>query len=253
MPTELASRIVTVRQRIEEAVSRSGREPDSVRLVAVSKFRSAEEVLEAVAAGVVDIGENRVQEAEGKQGLVVGSDLQWHLVGRLQSNKVKKAIQVFDLIHSIDSVELARRVDRLCGEQNRIQRVLIQVQLAEEESKVGLPVPQLFEDLPRMVELENLRLEGMMVLPPYLDDSGEVRPYFRQLRELRDEACARGLVGGAFKELSMGMSHDYQVAVEEGATLVRVGTALFGERPVKGPAVGPTFAEGSTRAREDGR
>ena len=231
MPTELASRIANVRQRIETAASRSGREPEGVRLVAVSKFRSIEEVQEAVAAGVIDIGENRVQEAEGKQRLVVGSDLQWHLVGRLQSNKVRKAIQVFDLIHSISSVELARRLDRSCGEKNRIQRVLIQVQLVDEESKVGLPVARLFEDLAQMVELENLRLEGMMVLPPYLDDPEDVRPHFRRLRELRDEACASGLVGGAFKELSMGMSHDYEVAVEEGATLVRVGTALFGERP----------------------
>ena len=260
MPTELASRIAAVRQRIETAASRSGREPGSVRLVAVSKFRSVEEVREAVAAGVIDIGENRVQEAEGKRRLVVGSDLQWHLVGRLQSNKAKKAIQVFDLIHSIGSAELARRVNRLCGEQNRTQRVLIQVQLAEEESKVGPPAAQLFEDLEQMAELENLRLEGMMVIPPYLDDPEDVRPYFRQLRELRDEACARGLVGGAFKELSMGMSHDYEVAVEEGATLVRVGTALFGKRLVKDrqkdrqrPAEGPTFAEGALRAREDGR
>lgn len=246
MPTELASRIAAVRQRIVVAASRSGREPESVRLVAVAKFRSVEEVREAVAAGAIDIGENRVQEAEGKQKLVVGPDLQWHLVGRLQGNKAKKAIQVFDLIHSISSLELARRVDRLCKEQNQIQRALIQVQLAGEDSKVGLPVARLFEDLEQMAELENLRLEGLMVLPPYLEDPEDTRPYFRQLRELRDEACAKGLVGGAFKELSMGMSHDYEVGVEEGATLVRVGTALFGRRPVRGSMLGdgPTFAGG---------
>ena len=252
MPTELASRIANVRQRIDVAASRSGREPGSVRLIAVSKFRSAEEVREAAAAGVTDVGENRVQEAEGKKRLVDGSELHWHLVGRLQSNKARKAIQVFDLIHSIGSVDLAERVDRLCGEQNRIQRVLLQVQLADEETKIGLPVARLFEDLERMADLQNLRLEGMMVLPPYLDDAEDVRPYFRQMRELRDEACARGLVGEAFKELSMGMSHDFEVAVEEGATLVRVGTALFGERPVGGPQ-GPTYADGAARAREDGR
>jgi pyridoxal phosphate enzyme (YggS family) len=245
----LASRVAGVRERIEVAARRSGREPDSIHLVAVSKFRSVEEIRDAVEAGVTDIGESRVQEAEAKRRLIDEPDIEWHLVGRLQSNKAKKAIPVFDVIHSIDTVELAQRVDRLAGEQGKTQRVLIQVQLAEEESKVGLPVTELFGALERMAELSNLRLEGLMVLPPYLDHPEEVRPYFRQLRELRDRARARGLVEGSFKELSMGMSHDFEVAVEEGATLVRVGTALFGERP----ATQPTFVEGADRAREDGR
>jgi hypothetical protein len=170
-------------------------------------------------------------------------------VGRLQSNKAKKAVQIFDVIHSIDSLELARRVDGLAREQNKKQPVLIQVELAEEESKQGLPVSELFADLERMTRLPGLEVWGLMALPPYLQDPEEVRPFFRRLRELRDTARARGLVGPAFDQLSMGMSHDFEVAVEEGATLVRIGTALFGDRP----ASEPSWLGGAGAAGEDGR
>jgi pyridoxal phosphate enzyme (YggS family) len=231
----LAERIASVCQRIDAAARRSGREPGSVRLVAVSKFRTVEEIEEAIGAGVTDIGESRVQEAENKRWRLAGSGLTWHLVGRLQSNKVKKAVQIFDIIHSISTLDMARRVDRLARDQNTTQPVLIQVQVAEEESKQGLPMSKLYADLERMTELTNLRVQGLMVLPPYMPDPEEARPSFARLRELRDTARARDLVGPAFTELSMGMSHDFEVAVEEGATLVRVGTALFGERPASGP------------------
>ncbi len=233
--TALAERIASVRQRIDDAARRSGREPGSVRLVAVSKFRTVEEIEEAIGAGATDIGESRVQEAENKRRRLAGSGLTWHLVGRLQSNKAKKAVQIFDIIHSISTLDMARRVDRLARDQNTTQPVLIQVQVAEEERKQGLPMSELYADLELMAELTNLRVQGLMALPPYMPDPEEARPSFARLRELRDTARARGLVGPAFTELSMGMSHDFEVAVEEGATLVRVGTALFGERPASGP------------------
>ena len=230
----LAERIASVRQRIDAAARRSGREPGSVRLVAVSKFRTVEEIEEAIRAGVTEIGESRVQEAESKRRRIAEPGLIWHLVGRLQSNKAKKAVQISDIIHSIGTLDMARRVDRLAREQNTTQAVLIQVQVAEEESKQGLPVSELYADLAGMAELANLRVLGLMALPPYMPDPEEVRPYFARLRELRDTVRSRGLAGPAFTELSMGMSHDFEVAVEEGATLVRVGTALFGERPASG-------------------
>ena len=231
----LAERIASVRQRIDVAAHLSGREPGAVRLVAVTKFRTVEEIEEAISAGVTEIGESRVQEADRKRHRITEPNLTWHLVGRLQSNKAKKAVQIFDLIHSINTLDMARRVDRLAEEQHTTQAVLVQVQLAEEESKQGLPMSELFANLERMAELDHLRVEGLMVLPPYLPDPEHVRPFFARLRELRDTVGARGVAGPAFKELSMGMSHDFEVAVEEGATLVRVGTALFGERPAASP------------------
>ena len=232
--TTLAERLASVQQRIEAAARRSGRAAGSVRLVAVSKFRTVEEIEEAIAARVTDIGESRVQEAETKRGQIEAPNLVWHLVGRLQSNKAKKAVQYFDIIHSISTLDMARRVDRLAGEQHKTQDVLIQVQAADEESKQGLPVAELYQDLERMAELTHVRVRGLMALPPYLPNPEDVRPYFVRLRELRDAARSRGLAGPAFTELSMGMSHDFEVAVEEGATFVRVGTAIFGERPASG-------------------
>lgn len=202
-----------------------------MRLVAVSKFRTVEEIEEAMRAGVTEIGESRIQEAASKKDRITSGGLTWHLVGRLQSNKAKKAVQLFDVIHSISKVDMARRVDRLAREQDTTQAVLIQVELAQEQSKEGLPTSELYEGLERMAELPNLRVLGLMALPPYLPDPEEVRPYFARLRELRDGARSRGAVGPGFTELSMGMSHDYEVAVEEGATMVRVGTSIFGERP----------------------
>jgi pyridoxal phosphate enzyme (YggS family) len=229
--TPLAERLAGVRQRIDAAARRSGRAAGSVRLVAVSKFRTTEEIEEAIAAGVTELGESRVQEAETKLGRIAAANLVWHLVGRLQSNKAKKAVQYFDIIHSISTLEMARRVDRLAGEQHKTQDVLVQVQVADEESKQGLPVSELYPTLERMAELTHLRVLGLMALPPYLPNPEDVRPYFVRLRELRDAARSRGLGGPSFSELSMGMSHDFDVAVEEGATIVRVGTAIFGERP----------------------
>jgi pyridoxal phosphate enzyme (YggS family) len=225
---DIPARLAEVRDRMSQACARAGRSADSVRLIAVSKTRTAEEITSAVRAGIVDVGENRVQEAEVKQPRVEGR-VRWHLIGHLQKNKARKAIELFDCIHSVDGVELGRRLDRLSAEMGKRPVALLQVDLAGEATKHGIPESDLLSALEDLGQLENLRIEGFMILPPYFEESERVRPYFQKLRELSDEARRRGLLHG--EELSMGMSHDFEVAIEEGATMIRVGTALFGPRP----------------------
>jgi pyridoxal phosphate enzyme (YggS family) len=227
---DIPARFEEIRDRMEKAIVRSGREHGSVRLVAVSKTRTVEEITNAVEAGVTDVGENKVQEAEAKKPAIEAS-ARWHLIGHLQKNKAKKAVQLFDVIHSVDSVAIGERIDRVASEIGKVQPVLVQVDLAGEDTKFGLPESDLLEALETLAPRPHLRMEGLMVLPPYLDDAHDVRPYFRRLRELLREAHERGLLGG--EELSMGMSHDFEIAIEEGATLIRVGTAIFGPRSQK--------------------
>jgi PLP dependent protein len=227
----IAGRLQAVRDRIATACVRVGRDPSSVRLIGVSKTRPASDVRAAFAAGVVDFGENRVQEAETKAaelGDLRAAGLRWHLIGHLQANKAKKAAALFDAVHSVDGDALAARLARAAEEDGRVLPVLVQVDLGGEETKFGLAEEHLMSTLQAMQSHASLRVAGLMVLPPYADDPEEARPYFQQLRDLRDRASAFGLLGGG--ELSMGMSHDFEVAIEEGATMVRVGTALFGER-----------------------
>jgi PLP dependent protein len=225
----IAERVRAVRERIARAAERASRPPADVTLVAVCKTHPAEAVREAFAAGVRDFGENRVQEAEPK--IAATSDLvgaRWHLVGHLQSNKARRAAALFELVQSIDSVELGERLARAGEEAGRTLRGLVEVDLAGEASKFGVPASELLAALRALGGKSGLRLEGLMLLPPLSDDVEAVRPFFRRLRELRDRALGEGLLKAG--ELSMGMSHDFEVAVEEGATLVRVGTAIFGER-----------------------
>ena len=224
MPGPISENLNDIRRRISAAAARSGRRENEVKLVAVSKTHPAETLREAIAAGVSVFGENKVQEAEGKIAEIGRRDAEWHLIGHLQSNKARKAVQLFDFIHSVDSVELAQRLERICGDERRESlSVLVQVDLALEATKSGVPE----SGLPELVEVirgcRHLKLEGLMVLPPFFDDPEVTRPFFRRLRELRDELIPGG-------HLSMGMSHDFEVAIEEGATIVRVGTAIFGER-----------------------
>ncbi len=226
---DIPTRFEEIRDRMERAMELAGREPSSVKLIAVTKSRSVEEMATAVGAGVTDVGENKVQEAEAKKPELHAS-ARWHLVGQLQKTKAKKAVELFDLIHTVDSAAIGQRIDRLAAERDKVQPVLVQVDLAGEETKDGLPEEELFPTLERLSECSNLRVDGLMVLPPYFDDPDKVRRYFQRLRELSENGHERGLVG---RELSMGMSHDFEVAIEEGATLVRVGTALFGPRPRK--------------------
>ena len=227
---QLGARLAQVRAQIDAAAIKCGRSPHEVTLIAISKTHPASLVREAIELGATDIGENRVQEAEQKINEVGRRAARWHLVGHLQANKARRAVHLFDVIHSLDSVELARRLDRFCDKESRDLSVLIQVDLGHEETKSGIDeteLPQLIEGLS---ELKHLRLAGLMTLPPFFDDPEQARPFFRRLRELRDDLAARGAFGDQKGELSMGMTNDFEVAIEEGATMVRVGTAIFGNR-----------------------
>jgi pyridoxal phosphate enzyme (YggS family) len=227
----IPERVAAVRDRITRAAARAARRPEEVTLVAVSKTFPAEAVLAAFEAGCRDFGENRVQEAEAKLGpldALRAQGARWHLVGHLQANKARRAVQLFDRIHSIDAEDLGERLARIGAELSHAVHALIEVDLAGEATKHGLPAGRLRPVLEALRGLPGLCLEGLMVMPPYEQDAERTRPYFRRLRELGDELAEAGLLAG--RELSMGMSHDLEVAVEEGATLVRVGTAIFGER-----------------------
>ena len=227
----IESRVAAVRERIARAAARARRSPEDVTLIAVSKTQPAEAVRDAFAAGLRHFGENKVQEAEGKIAALrplAATGLLWHMIGHLQGNKGRRAAELFDAVDSVDGLALARRLDRAADEAKKVLPVQIQVDLAGEETKFGLPEAQLFPTLEALRECKALRVEGLMLLPPWSEDPEAARPFFRRLRALLEEARGRGLVSG--HELSMGMSHDFEVAVEEGATQVRVGTAIFGER-----------------------
>ncbi len=220
----LGENLTEVERKIEQAASKVGRNPNEIKLIAVSKTHSIEILQAAINVGVKVFGENKVQEAEGKIEEIGRETVEWHLIGHLQKNKARKAVQLFDVIHTLDSVELAERLERICQEEKRASlSVLAQVDLANEVTKNGVAE----KDLPQVIEFlqtcECLKLNGLMIIPPFFEDAEKVRPFFKRLRQIRDKV----LPGG---ELSMGMSHDFQVAIEEGTTLVRVGTAIFGAR-----------------------
>jgi PLP dependent protein len=227
---DIALRLANVRQRMAAAAERAGRRPDDVRLVAVSKTCPVDDVRAAFAAGQRDFGENRVQEALGKIEAAADLPVRWHLVGHLQSNKARKAAVPFACIHSIDRVDILEAVDRAAAEAGSSPEVLVQVDLAGEVTKHGATLDAVRDVVARAVQCRAVRLAGLMLLPPWLDDAEAVRPYFRSLRELRDRLCADAAPAHMLRELSMGMSHDFEVAIEEGATLIRVGTAIFGQR-----------------------
>lgn len=227
----LASRFAGVQARIEAAVTKSGRDPAEVRLIAISKTHPSSLIKALVELGATDLGENRVQEAEEKIPEVGRNAARWHLVGHLQANKARRALQLFDIIHSLDSIALAQRLDRLCVELGRQSvPLLIQVDLGHEQTKSGIDEQELPQLVEAVRELKQLELIGLMTLPPFFADPEQARPYFRRLRQLRDELAMSGVFGENRGELSMGMTHDFAVAIEEGATMVRIGTAIFGER-----------------------
>ena len=229
--TSLLERIAEVRARLTAAAHRSNRPVDEITLVAVSKTHPAAAVREAITAGLDNFGENRVQEAETKIPDVGRTAARWHLIGHLQSNKARRAVELFDCIHSLDSPDLAQRLNRLCEELERQQlAVLIQVDLGHETTKTGVAEKDVGELVAVIRDCPRLRLTGLMTLPPFFDEAERVRPYFSRLRELRDELKANGAFGDHPGELSMGMTHDFEIAIEEGATMVRVGTAIFGQR-----------------------
>lgn len=226
----LGTRLAGVRDRLARAAGRAGRDPATVRLVAVSKTFSAEHVRAAAAAGQVDFGENKVQEALQKIAQTSDLPIKWHLVGHLQSNKARKAGAEFSMIHSVDGAALVTTLDESARAAGRSVQLLVQVDLAGEATKHGAREDELAPIFDAARGCRSARLVGLMVLPPATDDPEGARPYFRKLRGIRDGLLARGVDGSMLTELSMGMSHDFEVAVEEGSTLVRVGSAIFGER-----------------------
>jgi len=227
----IASNLADVRARIARAAGRAGRDPSSVRLVAISKTFPAEAVREAAAAGQIDFGENRLQEALPKMDQTADLPLRWHLVGHLQSNKARKAGARFDLIHSIDSTDLLSRIDEAAAADGRPVDLLVQVDLAHEATKHGASEDDLAAIFAAAAALRAARVVGLMLLPPAVADPDDARPYFRRLREVRRRLLESGVDSARLTELSMGMSHDFEAAVEEGATMVRVGSAIFGTRP----------------------
>jgi PLP dependent protein len=234
----LRDRLADVRARIARAAGRSGRDPASIRLVAVSKTFDADHVRAAAAGGQVDFGENKVQEALRKMDATAGLPIRWHLVGHLQSNKAKKAGR-FDVVHSIDAPALVHKVDEAAVLAGREIEALVQVDLSGETTKHGAREEDLLPIFDAGATARAVRIVGLMLLPPAVDDPDAARPYFRRLREVRERLLTGGVDPAMLKELSMGMSHDYEVAVEEGATLVRVGTAIFGTRVTSVPDLRP--------------
>jgi pyridoxal phosphate enzyme (YggS family) len=226
----LRARLTDVRERIATAAGRAGRDPSSIRLVAVSKTFSADAVRAAADAGQIDFGENKLQEAVRKMDGTSDLPLRWHLVGHVQSNKARKAAARFDVIHSLDDAALIGRLDEAASAAGRSIDVLVQVDLAGEATKHGIRPDHLAHVFRAARACGAARLVGLMLLPPASVDPEAVRPYFAALRRLRDDLASQGIDRAMLAELSMGMSHDFEVAVEEGATLVRVGTAIFGAR-----------------------
>ena len=230
----IADNIARIRERISQAAARAGRNPDSVTLMAVSKTVEPERIRQAYAAGVRVLGENRVQEfADKATALKDLTQAEWHLIGHLQSNKANRAAELFQAVDSVDSLRLARKLDLAAKQEGKQLSALIEINVGGEESKSGIAAssPELEDILNAAGDLSHLQISGLMTIPPYSEDPGGARPYFRVLRELREKIAARSLPRVKMDVLSMGMSHDFEVAIEEGSTCIRVGTAIFGERP----------------------
>jgi hypothetical protein len=226
----LRARLVDVRDRIARAADRAGRDPASVRLIAVSKTFDAEHVRAAADAGQVDFGENKVQEALLKMDRTKDLSIRWHLIGHLQGNKAKKAGARFDAVHSVDGADLVRKLDDAAAAAHRTIDLLVQVDLAGEATKFGAGEDELLPIFAAARDCRASRIVGLMLLPPAVDNPDEARPYFRELKNVKERLMAHGVDNSMLHELSMGMSHDFEAAVEEGATMVRVGTAIFGSR-----------------------
>jgi pyridoxal phosphate enzyme (YggS family) len=230
MDSAVLPNILRIRERIAEAALRKGRRPSDVRLMAVTKTVDDERVAEAIAAGADIIGENYVQEGRRKIEKL-GKTVEWHMIGHLQTNKAKYAVTLFDLIHSVDRMELAQELSRRAALAGTVTPVLIEVNTGGEDTKSGIPPARALELARNAASLPNLSVRGLMTMPPWFDDPEEARPFFRSLRELRDRIEGEQIAGVRMRELSMGMTQDFEVAVEEGSTIVRIGRAIFGERP----------------------
>ena len=220
-----------VKKRIANAAASCGRDPETINLVAVSKTVDTERVAAAIDAGVNILGENYIQEAREKFNALIDRPVQWHFIGHLQSNKAKYAVRMFDLIHSVDSFKLAKILDTAARKNGKIQAILIQVNISQEQTKSGTGEADAVELVRQVSQLENIRVSGLMTMPPFFDAPELARPYFSRLARLRDRIIDHDFARVQMDELSMGMTGDFEVAIEEGATLVRIGTAIFGARP----------------------
>jgi pyridoxal phosphate enzyme (YggS family) len=222
----LKARLESINQRIATACERAGRQVSEITLIAVSKTVPAVRIREAIEAGVRALGESRIQEAAAKiselRPLSAEREVQWHLIGHLQSNKARRAVELFDAVHSVDDLKLAERLDRIAGESGKRLPIFIEVNIGGEESKTGVAPDAVLPFCEQVSKLPNLELKGLMTVPPFSENPEDARPFFRHLRRLRDEA--------RLNDLSMGMSDDFEIAIEEGATFVRIGSALFGAR-----------------------
>ena len=226
----IKERLEQIKERIRKAAEKSGRNPKDIRLVAVSKTMSADKVRAAIEAGADILGENYIQEAGEKIGQLSGYPASWHFIGHLQRNKAKYAVRLFDLIHSVDSLKLARELDKQAAKIGKVQDILVQINIGEEASKSGAHSEEAESLIRDIGLLENLSVKGLMSIPPFYNEPEKVRPCFSRLRELRDATERAALPNISMHELSMGMTGDFETAIGEGATLVRIGTAIFGER-----------------------
>lgn len=231
LESEIQTRLSLVHARVTRAAESAGRDPETICVIAVSKTFGIDRVRAVASVGQVDFGENRVQEALDKIGRATDLPLRWHLIGHLQSNKARKAAEHFAWIHSIDSPDLLRRVDAAAAEAGTTPRLLVQVDLAGEPTKHGARPEELDGVFAAARECQAAAVAGLMLLPPFFEDPERTRPYFRRLRAMRDDLAARGVPPAMLAHLSMGMSHDFEIAIQEGATMVRIGTAIFGSRP----------------------
>ncbi len=231
----LSERIPSVFKKITYAALRTGRNPEEIKLIAVTKSQSIDKIKEASQLGLRIFGENRVQEAKIKIEALKEfiaqwkMNIEWHMIGHLQSNKAKEAVRLFEIIHSVDSEKLAVIINKEAEKINKIQRILIQVKLSEELSKYGLSIEKIEDLIKLCTKLPNIKVEGLMTIPPYSENPEESRPYFRKLRQIKEILSQKSYY---LNELSMGMSNDFEIAIEEGATMVRIGTALFGQRTI---------------------
>lgn len=227
---EIKTRLKHVKDQISEAAVACGRDPETVKLVAVSKTVHTDRILAAIKAGVTDLGENYIQEAREKIEALREENVSWHFIGHLQSNKAKYAVRLFDLIHSIDSLKLAKELNKRASALGKVQKILVQVNISGEATKSGIETEQAVRLVRHIALLENISIQGLMTMPPFFNAPEKVRPYFKALKNLQDLIRDEAIANVHVTELSMGMSGDFAAAIEEGATLVRVGTAIFGER-----------------------
>lgn len=228
--SSIADNIAGIKEKISNAALSCGRDPGEVKLVAVTKTVEPERIRNAIDAGLDCFGENYIQEAREKIEALADADVSWHFIGHLQSNKAKYAAGLFDLIHSVDSLKLAREIDRQAARRGLVQNILVQVNVGRDSQKSGVDEEAAVDLVRDAAGLEHVRVRGLMTMPPFFDAPEKVRPYFRQLAQLRNRIAAKNISGAEMKELSMGMTGDFEVAIAEGATLVRIGTAIFGER-----------------------